>query len=91
MKFSTVEIRPRTTTDEWQVLFSDLEGDRHNEDFGPNGLGFYHYPRRMGRKKAFEALRNHIISKHEKEIEALTQSIGKLKKLENFCNKIEEA
>lgn len=83
MKFSTVEIRPRTTTGEWKVMFSDLEGDRHNEDFGPHGLGFYHYPRRMGKKKAFETLRNHLISEHAKEIEALTKSMDKLKKLEN--------
>jgi len=82
MKFSTVEIRPAgVKRDKWGVSFSDMEGDRVNEGHGPHGLGFYHYPRRMGKEKAFEALRSHLVAKHEEEIAALTKSLAKLKAL----------
>jgi len=82
MKFGTVEIRPGgNKRDKWEVRFSDLDGDRVNECHGPHGLGFYHYPRRMGTAKAFEALRSHLVAKHEEEIAALTKSLDKLKAL----------
>ena len=82
MKFNTVEIRPGgTKRDKWEVRFADLPHDRVNEGHGPHGLGFYHYPRRMGKEKAFEALRAHLVAKHEEEIAALTKSLGKLKAL----------
>ena len=82
MKFSTVEIRPGgNKRDKWEVSFADLHGDRVNEGHGPHSLGFYHYPRRMGKVKAFEALRAHLVAKHEEEIAALTKSLGKLKAL----------
>ena len=82
MKFSTVEIRPGgSKRDKWEVRFADLPHDRVNEGHGPHGLGFYHYPRRMGKEKAFEALRAHLVAKHEEEIAALTKSLGKLKAL----------
>lgn len=82
MKFSTVEIRRGgSKRDKWEVSFADLYGDRVNEGHGPHSLGFYHYPRRMGRAKAFEALRAHLVAKHEEEIAALTKSLGKLKAL----------
>ena len=79
MKFSTVEIRPGG--DKWEVRFADMDGDRVNEGYGPHSFGFYHYPRRMGQAKAFEALRAHLVAKHEEEIAALTKSLGKLKAL----------
>jgi hypothetical protein len=82
MKFSTVEIRPAgVKSDKWGVSFCDMEGDRVNEGHGPHGFGFYHYPRRMGKEKAFEALRSHLVAKHEEEIAALTKSLAKLKAL----------
>ncbi len=83
MKFSTVEIKERATKQGvFIVSFSDMEGDRHNEDFGPHGLGFYHYPRRKGKIKAFEELRAHMVKCHEQTIAALTQRVNKLKALE---------
>lgn len=82
MKFSTVEIRPGgSKRDKWDVGFWDLDGDRVNEGHGPHSFGFYHYPRRMGKEKAFEALRSHLVAKHEEEIAALTKSLGGLKAL----------
>lgn len=82
MKFSTVEILPSgNKRNKWEVRFSDLDGDRMNEGHGPHSLGFYHYPRRMGKDKAFEALRAHLIAKHEEQLAALTKSLKKLKAL----------
>lgn len=80
MKFSTVEIRPSgCNRDEWDVSFSDLPGDRYNDGQGPNGLGFYHYPRRLGKKKAFDALKAHLVAKHEERISSLEKSLAKLR------------
>lgn len=82
MKFSTVEIRPGgIKRDKWEVRFTDLDGDRVDEGRGPHSVGFYHYPRRMGKAKAFEALRAHLVAKHEEEIAALTKSLDQLKAL----------
>ena len=82
MKFSTVEIRPcGTKRDKWEAIFVDLDGDRVNERRGPHGMGFYHYPRRMGKEKAFEELRAYMVAKHEEEISVLTKSLAKLKHL----------
>jgi hypothetical protein len=82
MRFSTIQIRPSGhKRDKWEVSFDDLPGDRVNEGHGPHALGFYHYPRRMGKEKAFEAMKAHLVAKHEEEIAALTKSLAKLKAL----------
>ena len=82
VKFSTVEIRERAAKPgAFVVSFSDLEGDRHSENFGPHGLGFYHYPRRKGQAKAFEELRAHMVRCCEADMEALSRKLEKLKKL----------
>jgi hypothetical protein len=81
MKFSTVEIRPGGRRGKWEVRFSEMDGDRVFESHGPHSMGFYHYPRRIGKEKAFEALRAHLVTKHEDEIAALTESLGELKAL----------
>ena len=82
MKFSTVEIRPSNLTDpEWEVRFVDLPHERVNEGIGPSGLGFYHYPRKMGKKKAFEILKKHLVEEHEKRIVSLAKSLAKLEAL----------
>ena len=84
MKFSTVHIRPVGFKEDrrWEVAFADLPGDRNNDAGGPNGWGFYHYPRRIGKKKAFDALKAHLIERHEEEISLLTKSLSALKSLD---------
>lgn len=82
MKFSTVEIRPGGKKhDKWKVSFADIPYDRVNEGHGPHSIGFYHYPRRMGQVKAFEALRAHMVKKLEEKIAALSKSLDELKAL----------
>jgi len=82
MKYSTVEIKPQGyKRDTWEVSFYDLDGDRVEESPGPHSLGFYHYPRKLGKEKAFNKLKSLLISKHSAEIERLTKSLKKLKEL----------
>lgn len=82
MKFSTVEIIPDVRNpDKLKIIFRDIDGDRVNENLGPNSLGFYHYPRNMGKDKAFEALRAHLVAKHAEHIAKIENSIDKLKAL----------
>lgn len=47
----------------------------------PNALGFYHYPRHIGKQAAFEKLRQRMIRDHEKQIVFLTERINSLKAL----------
>lgn len=89
MKFSTVEIRlVGTKRDKFDVRFTDLPYDRVNEVQSPNGLGFYHYPTHLGKEKAFEQLREHLIAKHKQQIDALTKSLAKLEALKFTLKKI---
>lgn len=82
MRYSTVEIRPSILNrNEWEVSFSDLDGDRIDEGHRPHGLGFYHYPRKFGRVKAFTILKEYLIRQHEEEITKLQSSLVKLQKL----------
>lgn len=83
MKYSTVEIRPsRCTKAKWEVSFYDLDGERKDEGHRPHWLGFYHYPRHLGKKKAFEELKELLIAKHVNEIETLSRSLERLKALQ---------
>jgi hypothetical protein len=92
MKFSTVQIRPSGhKRDRWEVSFSDLPFDRVDEKQGPHSLGFYHYPRKMGKEKAFEAMKAHIVKKHEEEIAALTKSLAQLMALKMPAESINKA
>lgn len=82
MKYSTIEIRPQGyERDIWEISFYDLDGDRVEESHGPHSLGFYHYPRKLGKEKAFNELKAFLISKHTAEIERLTKSLKKLNEL----------
>lgn len=82
MKYSTVIIRPKAFNEPgWDVYFEDLIGDRKDEATRPNALGFYHYPTYLGRKAAFEALRDCMCRRHEQDIKALTLSLRSLKDL----------
>ena len=81
MKYSTVEILPYIGN-KWLVNHSEMSGDRQAEKLNPSPMGFFHYPRRMGKKKAFEQLKALLIEKHEEEIKRLNKSLAALKKVE---------
>ncbi len=81
MLYDTVEIR-LTSNGEWEVLYRELPYDRKEGEQQLNGVfGFYHYPRKWGKKKAFEALRNQMINERLKAIAELQSQIDKLRAL----------
>jgi hypothetical protein len=79
MKFSTVRIQPGYGG--WVVYFYDLKLDRRNDPTVPHPAGFYNYPCKLGKKKAFKALQARMVQAHEEEIARLTGSLNKLKEL----------
>ena len=80
MKFSTVEIKQSNIAKKWEVLFYDMDGDRQSGDNGPHKMGFYHYPRKKGLKKAFNELKSLLIEQHLEEIKRLQKSLKSLTK-----------
>jgi hypothetical protein len=85
MKFSTVEIRPYDG--QWEATFYDLPHDRVEEISVAHALGFYHYPRKLGKAAAFEELRSVMLEAHEREIERLQKSAASLRELQNPATK----
>ena len=45
------------------------------------GLGCFHYPRKIGKEKAFEMLKNSMIELRENEIKQIQSQIESLKNL----------
>lgn len=85
MKYDLVEIRALGIGDEkkWDVRWSKDDTDRvDSKPYKPHPLGFFHYPRFMGLKKAFRLLKEEIIKQHKDEIERLQKSLAALEKLE---------
>ena len=83
MYASTVEIKPsRRKGRAWEVSFSELEGEREDQE-SISGLGFYHYNRERGEQAAFEILKQHLVERHEAEIDRLKKSLISLKNLES--------
>lgn len=74
MHYDTVEITP-SGGGEWAVGFSTSDKDRIKViNPVPNSLGFFHYPRRWSKQKAFTMLRDHLVKMHNEEIDALIKS-----------------
>ena len=82
MKYSTVDIRPNYSGTEWTVTFKDLPYDRVKTDAQPHSAGFYHYPTRMGKRKAFDALKEKLMLEHRTRIKDLQRSLEQLEALE---------
>jgi hypothetical protein len=81
--FDTIEIKPKAFGKKgWEVRHYQLNYDRVPSEGSMSGLGFYHYPRRKGKQKAFEELKAYLIKRHEDEIFDLLRSLDELKKLE---------
>ena len=81
MRYDTVEIKPSTDGD-WQVFHRKLPYDRKEGEQHLNSVfGFFHYPRKWGKKKAFEVLRNQMIHDRLKAIIELQNQIEHLRAL----------
>ena len=80
MYYDTITIKP-TIEGEWEISHYQIPDDREANQSSISALGFYHYPRRKGKKKAFNELKEFMIKRHEDEINNLTKSLEKLKLL----------
>lgn len=79
MKYNLVTIRPNE--DDWEVSFTPIPQDRVNKKQYPNPLGFYYFPRHIGKETAFNTLKEFLLKKYSIEIESLLKKREKLKKL----------
>ena len=67
---------------DWFVNFEEVEGDREDENTVPNANGWYYFdPQKLTNYEAFMILKGCIIERHEDQIEKLTDSLNKLKRL----------
>ena len=81
MLYDTIEIK-QSTSGEWEILHRELPYDRKKDEQKINGaLGFFHYPRHWGKKKAFRVLRDRMIQERLKAIADLQNQIDKLRAL----------
>jgi hypothetical protein len=82
MKYSLIEIRPNLQKRGWYVVHSNLKFNRMKEENPPSPMGFYHYPLKMGKKKAFEELKKAMVLAHVDQIAKLSKSLKSLIELE---------
>ena len=83
MKYNTVTIKPSNVQKgTWDVIFQDLPGNREEGPGILSGLGFFHYPAHMGKEEAFATLKEHLIQRHQDELDKLMRSLVSLKKLD---------
>jgi hypothetical protein len=86
MKYSLVEIRPnpKFCEEPWRVEFSSVDPyDRESKkEYTPNGLGFFHFPRKWGAQKGFDVLKTDMIERRKAHIAAIQKDIDEIEKLE---------
>ena len=76
MLYDTIEIK-LTLSGEWELPY-----DRKKDAQHLNGaLGFFHYPRKWGKEKAFRVLRDRMIEERMKAIQILQAQIDGLRAL----------
>jgi hypothetical protein len=80
--FSTIEIGFYEDTNKFKCYCCGLAGDRIGKDLGPNPSGFYHYPTRIGKERAFTMLRDLMIKIRKDRINAIIKEIESLENLE---------
>ena len=81
MLYDTISIRPAHDGG-WEVCHAELPYDRKSGEQALNGaFGFFHYPRKWGKEKAFETLRSKMIEERLKAIAELQSQIDELRAL----------
>jgi hypothetical protein len=81
MKYDIVHIKPALGGKGWETYIQIDDQDRESGKTSPNGLGFYYFPRKMGKRKGFQKLKNYLIKRHKNEIKQLQKSLVELKNL----------
>jgi hypothetical protein len=81
MYYSTIEIKP-SLNDKFVVHYYHQKYDRESSEGSLSpGLGFYHHPKRMGKEKAFNKLKEAMIKEIYKLFKNLILDIADLEKL----------
>jgi len=82
MKTDTLNISYDRTQKEWSVSYkrSDIERIDHVPE--PSKMGFYHFHRKIGPKKAFAELKKFLIDETNKEILSLQEYINEMNALQ---------
>ena len=81
MKYDTIEIRPAYGGG-WQVLHRELPCDRKKGEPALHSVfGVFHYPRKWGKKKDLDTLRNQMINDRLEAIAELQSQIDQLRVL----------
>lgn len=79
MLYDTIELLPQHGFGVWNVTHSRVPGDREpRKKYLPHGLGFFHYPRKWGVKRGFDALKAAMVKRHKDEIARLEKSLAAL-------------
>lgn len=81
MLYDTLEIK-LMSNEEWEVLHRELPYEREEGEQWLSGvLGIFHYPRNLGKEKAFEILRDRMIEERLKVIAEFQNRIEQLRAL----------
>lgn len=81
MLYDTISISP-SHDGGWEVCHVERPHDRKSGEQALNGVfGFFHYPRKWGKEKAFETLRSKMIEERLKAIAELQSQVDELRAL----------
>jgi hypothetical protein len=83
LKYSTVEIRPKSFGEEgFRVSDYEIPHEREATAGSLNpGIGFFHYPRKIGSVAAMKQLKEAMIAIRQKEVDLLLRDIELLREL----------
>jgi hypothetical protein len=85
MKYNLIELLPRKIglVNPWEVRFDNTDPhDREKRKIYTSSWGFLYYPRKWSIQKAFQKLKDDMISHREKEIEKLQRDIEMIREVE---------
>ena len=83
MKYNRIEIRRLQLPGGFAVSFDDTDTEDRisQEEYNPNALGFFYYPKEWRVQKAFDILKLDMIKRREREIAALQEEIDAIEEL----------
>lgn len=86
MKYSFIEIRanPKFSDERFGFRYdnSDNSDREPKKKYEPHPLGFFYYPKRWEPSKAFNILKDNIITNLKKEVDKIQKDIQEIEKLE---------
>lgn len=87
MLYETVQIRRhrgfgKRSNPTWATSFQSDAQDRERGETIPFAAGWYHYPKYMGEKRAFDKLKGTILKSIKKELRQVTKDLKDLEALQ---------